>query len=74
MVGPAMARARAKRSGVLQEPPTADPPAGGQTLATVDRLNPDLVNRAIQQLAIKGKYKDVAKSAIERTKEILHAV
>jgi hypothetical protein len=45
-----------------------------QTLATIDRLNPDFVNRAIAQLAIKDRYKDVAKRAISKCKEILRAV
>lgn len=45
-----------------------------QALATINRLNPDFVEHAIQQLAIKDKYKDVAKSAIEKAEEILRAV
>lgn len=45
-----------------------------QTLATIDKLNADFVNRAIAQLAIKEKYKAIAKTAIERSKEILRAV
>ena len=38
------------------------------------KLNPDFVNRAIGQLSIKGRYNAIAKTAIERTKEILRAV
>jgi len=45
-----------------------------RTLATMDKLNPDFVNRAIGQLSIKGRYNAIAKTAIERTKEILRAV
>jgi nucleotidyltransferase AbiEii toxin of type IV toxin-antitoxin system len=45
-----------------------------RTLATMDKLNPDFVNRAIAQLSIKERYISVARTAIERTKEILRAV
>jgi hypothetical protein len=45
-----------------------------QALATIDRLNVDFVNGAIAQLAIKDRYKEVAKAAIPRSKEILRAV
>jgi hypothetical protein len=45
-----------------------------RTLAAMDRLNPDFVNRAIAQLTIKERYGAIAKTAIERTKEILRAV
>jgi hypothetical protein len=45
-----------------------------QTLVTIDGLNPDFVNRAIAQLAIKDPYKRIANVAIERSKEILRAV
>ena len=45
-----------------------------RTLATMDKLNPDFVNRAIAQLSIKERYNSVAKTAIERTKEILRTV
>lgn len=45
-----------------------------QALATINRLNPEFVDHAIQQLAIKEKYKDLAKSAIEKAKQILRAV
>jgi hypothetical protein len=40
----------------------------------MDKLNPDFVNRAIAQLSIKEQYNSVAKTAIERTKEILRTV
>jgi nucleotidyltransferase AbiEii toxin of type IV toxin-antitoxin system len=43
-------------------------------LATISNLNIDFVNRAIQQLAIKDGYIDVAKTALERSKELLRAV
>jgi hypothetical protein len=45
-----------------------------QALATINRLNPEFVNHAIRQLAIKEKFKDVAHSAIEKAKEVLSAV
>lgn len=44
------------------------------TLTTIDRLNPDFVNNAIAQMSIKDKYHSAAKTALERTKEILRAV
>jgi hypothetical protein len=45
-----------------------------QTLTTLDNLNAEFVNRAIADLAIKDQYKEVAKTALERSKEILRAV
>jgi hypothetical protein len=45
-----------------------------KTLLTLDRLNPDFVNAAIADMAIKGPYKSIAKTAIERAKTILSAV
>jgi hypothetical protein len=45
-----------------------------RTLTTLDRLNAEFVNRAIADLAIKDAYKAVAKTAFERSKEILRAV
>jgi nucleotidyltransferase AbiEii toxin of type IV toxin-antitoxin system len=45
-----------------------------KTLAVVERLNPDFVNRAIADLAIKPKYEALSKTAIERTRQILRAV
>jgi hypothetical protein len=44
------------------------------TLRTMDKLNPDLVNRAIAQLSIRSGYTAIAKTAIARTREILRAV
>ncbi|ANW05192.1 hypothetical protein LMTR13_01440 [Bradyrhizobium icense] len=44
------------------------------TLAALDKLNPDFVNGAIADLAIKTPYKSIAGTAIERTKTILRAV
>ncbi len=44
------------------------------TLATIDRLNPVFVENAIAQLSIKDKFKSVAKTALQRTKEVLRAV
>ena len=40
----------------------------------IDRLNPDFVESAIAQLSIKDGYRSVAKTALEKTKEILRAV
>jgi Nucleotidyl transferase AbiEii toxin, Type IV TA system len=45
-----------------------------ETLATIERLNVDFVNGAIAQLAIKDRYKEIAKAAIPKSKEILRAV
>jgi hypothetical protein len=45
-----------------------------RTLTVMDKLNVNFVNRAIAQLAIKERYKSVAKAAIERSKQILRAV
>jgi hypothetical protein len=45
-----------------------------KTLSVVEKLNPDFINRAIADLAIKPKYEAISKTAIERTKEILRAV
>ena len=44
-----------------------------QTLAMIDKLNTDFVNRTIAQLIIKERYMGIAKTAIERSKEILRA-
>jgi hypothetical protein len=45
-----------------------------KTLSVMERLKLDFVNQAIAQLAIKPKYEAIAKTAIERAKEILLAV
>ena len=46
-----------------------------QALTAMNKLKADVVNRVIQQqLAIKEGYKDVAKTALERCKELLRAV
>jgi hypothetical protein len=45
-----------------------------KTLSVMERLNPDFVNQAIAELAIKPKYATIAKSAMERAREILLAV
>ena len=45
-----------------------------QSLAAIDRLNDDFVNRAISQLEIREPYRAVARTAVERCKEILRAV
>ncbi len=45
-----------------------------QTLAAIDKLDADFVNRAIAQLPIKARYRAVANKAIERSKALLAAV
>jgi hypothetical protein len=44
------------------------------TLATIERLNPEFVRGSIADLAIKDRYKALAKIAIGRCKDILRAV
>jgi hypothetical protein len=43
-------------------------------LRTIDKLNPDFVNNAISQLAIKEQFRPVAKVALDRAKKLLQAV
>lgn len=45
-----------------------------KTLSTMEKLNPDFVNKAISQLIIKANYEAIAKTAIDRAREILLAV
>jgi nucleotidyltransferase AbiEii toxin of type IV toxin-antitoxin system len=45
-----------------------------KALTTMNRLNPDFVDGAIAALAIKDAFKPIAKTAVERAKEILSAV
>jgi hypothetical protein len=45
-----------------------------RTLGVMEKLNPDFVSRAIAELAIKPQYDAVAKTAMERAREILLAV
>ncbi len=45
-----------------------------QTLVTIEKLNMDFVSRAIADLAIRDSYKKLAKTALQRSKEILQAV
>ena len=45
-----------------------------RTLTTIDKLKPDFVNSAIAQLRIKDRYVAIAKTSLERAKEILKAV
>jgi len=40
----------------------------------MDRVHVDFVNGAIAELAIKEPYKEIAKTAIQRSKDILRAV
>jgi hypothetical protein len=49
-------------------------PEVAKALAAVNKLNPDFVNGAIAELAIKDQFKSTAKTAIERTTKILSAV
>jgi len=44
------------------------------TRMTIDKLNPDFVNSAIAQLSIKDKFRSIAKTALQQTKELLRAV
>lgn len=43
-------------------------------IRAMDRLNPDFVNNAIQALMIKDNYRELSKTAIQRTKEVLLSV
>jgi hypothetical protein len=45
-----------------------------RALSVIDKLNPDFVNHAIAQLSIKSRYDAIAKTALERAKEILSTV
>jgi hypothetical protein len=44
------------------------------TLKTIDKLNPDFVNGAIAQLSIRDKFRPIAKTALQQTRELLRAV
>jgi len=43
-------------------------------LVTISKLNPEFVNGAIADLAIKDQFKSIAQTAIERATKILNAV
>jgi len=45
-----------------------------QTLAAMEKLNPEFVNGSIADLAIKDQYKELAKTALDKSKKILRAV
>lgn len=45
-----------------------------KALATMNKLNPQFVNGAIADLAIKDQFKSIALTAIERARTILNAV
>lgn len=45
-----------------------------RTLTTIDKLKPDFVSSTIAQLLIKDRYAAIAKTSLERAKEILRAV
>jgi hypothetical protein len=49
------------------------PDAVKTTLNTLGRLNPDFVNQTIQALMIRDSFRDISRTAIDRTKEILEA-
>jgi hypothetical protein len=44
------------------------------TLVAIDKLKPDFVNASIEQLLIKDAYRAIAKTALEKTKELLRSV
>lgn len=44
------------------------------TLAAIDKLKPDFVGAAINQLSIKDAYGRIANTALEKTKDLLRAV
>lgn len=44
------------------------------TLAAIDKLKPDFVGAAIDQLSIKDAYRRIANTALEKTKDLLRAV
>jgi len=44
------------------------------TLAAIDKLKPDFVSDAINQLSIKDPYRPIANVALEKTKGLLRAV
>jgi hypothetical protein len=45
-----------------------------ETIAAIERLNPEFVNGAISQLIIKDDFKVVADNALRRAKQLLRAV
>jgi hypothetical protein len=45
-----------------------------RALAGLDVLNVDFVDQAISELVIRDRYQEIAKAALERSKEILRAV
>lgn len=45
-----------------------------RTLAAIERQNPEFVNATIAQLSIKDPYIAIARTALEKAKEILKAV
>jgi hypothetical protein len=44
------------------------------TLGVIDKLNPDFVNGAIAQLAIRDNFRPIAKTALTQANELLRAV
>ena len=50
------------------------PDQAGRALATIEKLNPEFVNRAIAQLAIKEPYEAIAPEAIERSRKLLRSI
>jgi Nucleotidyl transferase AbiEii toxin, Type IV TA system len=45
-----------------------------KTIEALDRLNPKFVTAAIVELIIRDKYQDIAKTALDRTRQILRSV
>jgi hypothetical protein len=45
-----------------------------QTLTALEKLNPKFVSDSIADLAIKDQYKELAKTALDKSKKILRAV
>ena len=43
-------------------------------VSAMDKLNPEFVERAISQLAIKPEYETIAKTACDRAREVMRAV
>jgi hypothetical protein len=48
--------------------------AVASALKTIEKLNPEFVNNAISQLEIREEFSAIAKTAIDRTKQILRSV
>lgn len=69
-----IAAAGERHSNLLIEELRKYPSQVAETLTSIDKLNPNFVNKTIAELAIRDAYRAVARSALERSKELLHAV